>query len=80
MVNFMKVGFRVSKKNGHCLDEAVFFCFFLKHLKSLPVIILQNQRRLQLSRAVKIKIFNSKYHLFSLDLVRKLIEIKFMFS
>ena len=37
--------------------------FFLKNFKSLPVIILQNQRRVQvskLSRAVKIKTFNSK--------------------
>ena len=39
----MKVDFqaRLSKKNGHCSDEAV---FFLKHLKSLHLIIKSAMR------------------------------------
>ena len=74
MVNFMKFDFQasLSERMGIVQTKPV---FFMKHFKSLDVIILQNQRgcvqESKLSRAVNIKIFNSKYLLFSLDLAGK---------
>ena len=67
MVNVLSLfPIQVIVKNGHCLDEAFFVPF-----KLLSVIILQNQRRVQVSKLSRAVI--QKYLLFSLDLAQKTI-------